>query len=238
VIAQRAYTRQLLKLAKGEAVLDIGSGPGFLAAEMAAEVGPAGRIRGIDLSEVMVARSQQRNTHPFVSFAAGDASALTEPDASYDVVVSTQVAEYVPDILAFCAEAFRVLKPGGRAVILATDWRAIAWHSTQPDRMAAMMTAFAGHCADDVLPRTLGARLTEAGFRVTGASVFPILNRDHGPDAYSAHVIGFIATYVRRKALLPEPTIVAWEAEQRELAATGAYFFLSPRVFFQAERPA
>lgn len=238
VVAQRAYARQLLRLAPGERVLDIGAGPGFLAAEMAAEVGPTGRIHGIDISEVMVARARERNPEPFVTFATGDAAALSEPDASYDVVVSTQVAEYVPDIRAFCAEAFRVLRPGGRALVLATDWRAIAWHSEDPARMAEVMRAFEGHCADSGLPRTFGARLAEAGFRVTDVSVFPILNRDHGPGAYSAQVVNFITGYLRRTAALPEATIAAWAAEQRALAARGDYFFLSPRVFFQAQRPA
>ena len=43
--------------------------------------------------------------------------------------------------------------------------------------------------------------------------------------------------WLRGKALLPEATIAAWEQEQADLVARGAYFFLSPRVFFQARKP-
>jgi SAM-dependent methyltransferase len=55
VVAQRCHLLKALKLTEGERVLDIGSGPGLLAFEMAAAVGPAGRVCGIDISEDMLA---------------------------------------------------------------------------------------------------------------------------------------------------------------------------------------
>jgi cyclopropane-fatty-acyl-phospholipid synthase len=80
-------------------------------------VGPTGRVRGVDISPVMVDRSSRRNPHPWISFGVGDATNLPEADAAYDVVISVQVAEYVADIAQFCREAYRVLKPGGRACV-------------------------------------------------------------------------------------------------------------------------
>jgi SAM-dependent methyltransferase len=60
VVAQREAVLQLLELRPGENVLDVGSGPGFLAADMARAVGDSGRVRGIDISEAMIAISQRR----------------------------------------------------------------------------------------------------------------------------------------------------------------------------------
>ncbi len=60
VIAQRAATLHALALQAGERVVDVGSGPGLLAAEMAPQVGPAGRVIGLDLSDSMLALSRQR----------------------------------------------------------------------------------------------------------------------------------------------------------------------------------
>src|ERR1044072_2528736 len=57
VVEQRPATRAILAVQPGEPVLDIGSGPGFLAAEMASEVGGAGRVVGVDPSESMLAIS-------------------------------------------------------------------------------------------------------------------------------------------------------------------------------------
>ena len=178
IVAQRARTMELLGLKPGERVLDIGSGPGFLCADMAAAVGPQGRVRGIDISPVMVARAAGRNPEGWVSFATGDATRLDEADASYDAVVSVQVAEYVPDVDAFCREAFRVLRPGGRALVVATDWDAIAWYSRDPARMQRVLAAFAPHCADTALPRTLGRHLRAAGFALDAVTPFANLPRE------------------------------------------------------------
>ncbi|MGH2968283.1 MAG: methyltransferase domain-containing protein, partial [Solirubrobacteraceae bacterium] len=60
IVEQRRAIRAALALRPGERVLDIGSGPGFLVAEMAEEVGPEGRVDGVDPSESMLAMSRRR----------------------------------------------------------------------------------------------------------------------------------------------------------------------------------
>lgn len=237
IVAQRARTMELLALRPGERVLDIGSGPGFLCADMAAAVGPTGKVRGIDISPVMVARATARNRQPWLSYATGDATKLDEADQSCDAVVSVQVAEYVPDVAGFCREAFRVLRPGGRALIVATDWDAIAWYSREPARMQRVLQAFAPHCADSALPRTLARHLHAAGFAVGHVIPYPIFNHGWKDDSYSCRTMPFIANYVRRQKTLPEDELAAWEAEQRALGESGEYYFLTCRVFFAARKP-
>ena len=85
VIEQRRAIRAALAIRPGERVLDIGSGPGFLAAEMAAEVGPDGRVYGIDPSESMLASAGRRDAP--VEFGPGDALVLPFPDEQFDVAV-------------------------------------------------------------------------------------------------------------------------------------------------------
>jgi ubiquinone/menaquinone biosynthesis C-methylase UbiE len=237
VVAQRARTMALLGLKPGERVLDIGSGPGFLCTDMAAAVGPQGKVRGIDISPMMVARAAARNPEGWVSFATGDATKLDEADASYDVVVSVQVAEYVPDIDAFCREAFRVLKPGGRALIMATDWDAIAWYSRDPARMQRVLAAFAPHCADSALPRTLARHLRGAGFALGAVTPHPILNHGWKDDSYGCRVIPFITAYVSRQKGVAAEELAAWGEEQRALGASGEFYFLTCRMFFAARKP-
>ena len=237
VIAQREHTLSLLKIRSGEAVLDIGSGPGFLCAQIGKLVGPTGKVRGIDISPVMVERSNRRNSADWITCAQGDATELPEDDGSYDVVVSTQVAEYVPDVDKFCSEAFRVLKRGGRFVILATDWDAIAWHSDDAERMRAVMAAFVPHCAHSALPRILSPHLRAAGFTLNRVSAYPILNLDWSEEKYSCQMITFIAAYIKRRGTIPDSVLDAWVAEQKGLAARGAYYFLSNRIFFEVSKP-
>jgi SAM-dependent methyltransferase len=218
-------------------VLDVGSGPGFLTQAMAEIVGPSGLVRGVDISPEFVRRAAARNACSWLSYAEGDATALPEPDRSFDVVVSTQVAEYVPDIDRSCTEAFRVLKSGGRGVILATDWRALAWNSDDPARMRRVLDAFAPHCADSVLPRTLAPCLRRAGFDVARFTAFPILNLDWADGSYSRMIAPFVSAYIRKQGTLPEAELAAWEAELETLAAEGRYYFLSNRIFFEVQRP-
>jgi arsenite methyltransferase len=115
IVEQRRATRALLALQPGERVLDIGSGPGFLAEEMAAEVGPEGAVHGVDPSESMLAIARRRGTA--VQYALGDAVSLPFDDETFDAAIATQVYEYVPDMPAALAEVRRVLRPGGRLLL-------------------------------------------------------------------------------------------------------------------------
>jgi len=132
VIAQRSETIRHLSLSAGERVLDIGCGPGFLCESMGEIVGPKGAVVGIDISADLIARCNGRKTSARVSYEVGDATQLHQPNASFDVVVCTQVAEYVADVERVFSEAFRVLKPNGRTVFVATDWHTILWYSHNP----------------------------------------------------------------------------------------------------------
>jgi ubiquinone/menaquinone biosynthesis C-methylase UbiE len=123
VVAQRRQVLEALKPDAGERVLDIGAGPGLLAYDIAAAVGRTGHVRAIDASGAMVAMSSKRCAgQPWAEFRTADASQLPYSDDSFDAAVSTQVYEYVPDVPAALRELHRILRSGGRAVIMDTDY--------------------------------------------------------------------------------------------------------------------
>lgn len=237
VAAQRTHVLDTLSLRPGESVIDIGSGPGFLCEDMARAVGSRGSVLGVDLSPDLIHRADARKSSAWLRYLQGDATALPAQDQTYDVMVSTQVAEYVPDIAAFCREAFRVLKPGGRGLVLATDWQALSWHSEHPERMERVMRAFAPHCAHSSLPRILAPLLRAAGFAVDRVSAFPIINIDWSEENYSCTATDFVIGYVRSEGNVAEAELTAWQEELKSLAARGAYFFMSNRVLFEVRRP-
>jgi arsenite methyltransferase len=235
VVEQRRLTIEALALQPGEDVLDIGAGPGFLACEMAAVVGASGSVQGVDPSESMLAiaaeRERARGAAP-VEFRAGDALALPFGDDSFDAAVATQVYEYVDDMPAALAEARRVLRPGGRLLVLDTDWDSIVWRSSDRERMRRMLAAWDEHLVDPHLPARLSGLLADAGFTVTLRTTIPILNAGRQAASYSAVLVGFMTAFVAGRQGITEDEARAWADD---LAAQGDdYFFSINRYVFVA----
>jgi arsenite methyltransferase len=108
---------------------------------MADIVGRDGAVIGIDISSELVALRKRRSPPKWLSYGVEDATQLAQPNASFDAVVCTQIAEYIPDVNRALFEAFRVVKRGGWALLVATDWDAVVWHSETPDSMAFALNA-------------------------------------------------------------------------------------------------
>ena len=236
IVAQRADTLKHLAIKPGEAVLDIGSGPGFLAKEIALQTGGGGSVVGIYISRQMVDFATGDKDCSWLTYQQADATDLPFDDVSFDVVVSTQVAEYVSDIAGFCAEVHRVLKPGGRGLIMATDWGGVIWHSENPKRMQQVLAAFTPHSANQNLPRTLGARLRQAGLTLDTVSYFPIINVDRYEGCYSERMITLMRPILLEAGDVDAQTLQAWEQELVDLNARGEHFFASGRFSFHVSK--
>jgi arsenite methyltransferase len=196
VVAQRRQVLLSLAVAEGEHVLDIGSGPGLLAHDMAAAVGPKGRVCGIDASRTMVAMASKRCAEqPWAEFRTGEATQLPYPDDSFDAAVSTQVYEYVPDIPAALAELHRVLRPGGRAVILDTDYGSLVIHTEDASRMARVLRAWEQHFTHATLPRTLSRQLRQAGFALRNRRSIPMFNPEFEDNTYAKGMLEMMASF-------------------------------------------
>jgi ubiquinone/menaquinone biosynthesis C-methylase UbiE len=120
-----AFRERMLSFAKlkpGEAVLDVGCGTGTVALLAKKKVGPQGRVDGIDASPEMVARAtaKARRAGLQVRFSTATAQELPFKEGEFDVVLSTLMFHHLPKKgrEEFGREAFRVLKPGGRVLIV------------------------------------------------------------------------------------------------------------------------
>ena len=156
-------------LRPGETVLDLGSGAGndvFIARH---DVGPEGRVIGVDMTPEMIflARGNAAKVGlDYVDFRLGDIEHLPVDDASVDVIMSNCVINLAPDKPAVFREAFRVLAPGGRLAI--SDMVAIG---DLPAAIANDPAAYTGCIAGAAPVDELERMIADAGFEHVRVSV-------------------------------------------------------------------
>jgi arsenite methyltransferase len=156
-------------LQPGETVLDLGSGGGFDCFLAADRVGAAGRVIGVDMTPAMISKARANAAaggYRNVEFRLGEIEHLPVADAAVDVILSNCVINLSPDKPRVFAEAYRVLKPGGRLAI--SDVVAFA---DLPDEVRQDMALYTGCVAGASAVAEVEAMLRAAGF--TQARVAP-----------------------------------------------------------------
>ena len=236
IVRQRDATLQRLNLKPGERVVDIGCGPGFLCKSMAAAVGSVGRVVGIDISEDLISFATRHNKSDCIEYRVGNAAALPVDATQFDAAVSTQVIEYVSDVDAALLEIARVLRPGGRAFILDTDFDSWVWYAADAERMERIMKGWETHCADSRLPRTLIPRLRAVGFKIVGVEGYPLVNTTFRPGDFSYGLSQLIRDFLLERGF-EHRVLDSWLADLLEVEKRNSSFFSLNRYFFSVEKP-
>lgn len=146
----------------GEQVLDLGSGAGIDAFLAAREVGPTGRVYGVDMTHDMLERARfnaRRAGIENVEFRLGEIEHLPIANESVDLVISNCVINLSPDKPQVFREALRVLRPGGRMVV--SD---IVLTRPLPQEVRESVEAYTGCIAGASLRDTYLRQIREAGF--------------------------------------------------------------------------
>ena len=235
VLRRRALVRAALGAAPGDAILDVGCGPGFYALELLDEVGLDGHVVGVDSSPQMLAIAADRCAHhDNVDFREGQATALPVEDGSFDRALCVQVLEYVDDATAALAEMRRALRPGGRVLVWDVDWATVSWHSSDPERMARMLSAWDAHLVHPSLPRTLAPRLRAAGFDDVALEGHVFAAIELSPETYVGALQPVIQSFVAAHPEVSAEDREAWVEEQRRLDEAGEFYFACVQFCFTA----
>jgi SAM-dependent methyltransferase len=150
-------------LQPGQSVVDLGSGAGIDCFLAARAVGPSGSVVGVDFLPDMVARATRAAAQAEllnVRFVEGLIEALPLPDASTDVVISNGVVNLSPRKVRVLAEAFRILRPGGRLAIVDL----VLEHDLPPE-IQTHPAAWAGCLSGALSEVALYKGVRRAGFR-------------------------------------------------------------------------
>jgi SAM-dependent methyltransferase len=152
----------LADLKPGEIVLDLGSGGGIDVLLSARRVGPTGKAYGLDMTDVLLALARENQRHAGltnVEFLKGEIEHIPLPDNSVDVIISNCVINLSADKDRVIAEAFRVLKPGGRFAV--SD---VVVRGEVPDAVRRSMELWVGCVAGALEERGYREKLSTAGF--------------------------------------------------------------------------
>jgi ubiquinone/menaquinone biosynthesis C-methylase UbiE len=153
----------LAELKPGEVVLDLGSGGGIDVLLSARRVGPTGKAYGLDMTDEMLAlaRENQKNAGlTNVEFLKGEIEHIPLPDNSVDVIISNCVINLSADKDRAIAEAFRVLKPGGRFAVSDIVVRG----DSVPESVRRSMELWVGCIAGALEESGYREKLAHAGF--------------------------------------------------------------------------
>jgi SAM-dependent methyltransferase len=172
---------------EGDTVLDLGSGAGFDCFLAARAVGPKGRVIGVDMTPEMVEKAREnarKGGHGNVEFRLGEIEHLPAADGSVDAVISNCVINLSPAKDKVFAEAYRVLKPGGKMMI--SD---LVLSRELPEPVARSLAAYAG-CVSGASRKEEYLRLmVAAGFRdVRIVEEIPFFLGEEEPDAQAKSI--------------------------------------------------
>jgi len=179
----------LASLRAGETVLDLGSGAGFDCFLAAEQVGNGGKVIGVDMTPEMIQKAREnarKGNHENVEFRLGEIEHLPAANDSVDIVISNCVINLSPAKDKVFAEAYRVLKPGGRVMI--SD---IVLSGDLPEAVAGSLAAYAGCIAGAIREEEYLRLMEAAGFRdvhVVQESRFEIAETEI--DAYARSIAG------------------------------------------------
>jgi arsenite methyltransferase len=152
----------IANLKKGDTVLDLGSGAGFDCFLAAKQVGESGCVIGVDMTPEMVSLARanaEKGGFTNVEFRLGEIENLPVKESSIDVIISNCVVNLSPEKSRVFAEAYRVLKPGGRLAI--SDVIAM---NNLPDQIKNDISLYAGCIAGAMPIDELNKILEDAGF--------------------------------------------------------------------------
>jgi len=165
----KRFAQSCLRLKPGERVLDVGCGCGDDIRQIAMSIIPHGCAAGVDVSQSMIEEAHRRSAK-FVAqlrFAVADAEALPWASGYFDACLADRVFQHLRNPARALNEMLRVIKPGGRVVVVDRDWGLVSVDATDASTTSAVLGRACAGIRNGCMGRNLHALFVKAGVRDT-----------------------------------------------------------------------
>lgn len=226
-----------LALHPGLSVLDVGSGPGYTALELGRRVGANGRVVGVDINETFVARANERAkeqslTH--VHFQRAAFPPLPFADGAFERVFCKNVLEYVDSAEATVKEIARVITPGGKVLLIDSDWDMLALDvSDEPLHGRILRAVKTTATREPRIGRKLPRLCKAAGLSDIAVQIFasPDLNGWAMPMLENS-----LYQYATVSGEVSPAEAAVWLSDIKARVQSGDYFFCLPQFVVSASK--
>lgn len=233
----RATTAELLRPRLGDRLLDAGCGTGDVVRALAGLVGAHGTVVGIEPSATMLDEARRRtgeSSHN-VEFRSGDIARLDFDDATFDGVTCERVFQHLDTPDAALAELVRVIRPGGRIVVIDTDWGMHAIHGADPQLTSRVVQCWAANAANGWSGRRLPGLFVHAGLPEPAVVAETFTSTDgHRPMVPPFTTMAVVA---EQSGALSSDDAHTWLAQLADAGERGQFFWAVTMFAVAGARP-
>ncbi|WP_427891524.1 methyltransferase domain-containing protein [Kribbella sp. GL6] len=227
----KAWALEQLAPVAGETAVDVGSGTGE---DVLAFAAYGARSIGVEPSPGLRTEAVRRAAGAEVEFVEGRAEGLPFGDGSVDVLRCERVLQHVGAPEDAVGEMARVLRPGGRVVLIDTDWGTAIIHPADPGVLERMVGYFRDETANPYSGRRLRGLLTDAGFEITGETAATWIEPQEGA---TTGFVGMMHTTAARAGVITEDEAAAFTKTLSDAAERGAFHMSLTMYAVSARKP-
>lgn len=232
IVAQWRQYFSWLDPRAGEAVIDVGCDTGDAARFLAQEYPAVGQIMGVEADERRYLRAIERwrsgGDDCRVEFRRADARHLPFENATFDKAICAEMLEFVNPPIEALTELRRVLRPGGIALVVHTDWETQVFSTSDRARSRRAVLAFAGDGQGAGMGRQLYHLCRQAGFAVVEPMVYTLVNAGWQEDHSAPRVVELMSQWLAETEF-GAGELAQWRADVADAVADGSFFYAVSR---------